>query len=144
MSSCSGPRRFVLCQRDRHGAANAADILRPRFEIRIRLFAGIRGFSRAKRSKRDAPRLLADQLADRSPTVLGDKLPQLSRPRRASMTPTKNRAGRFFKAYRQSEAAQSSMHNSIATLHRNWVVAPLPHAFRAEARIPRRSHLRAR
>jgi hypothetical protein len=91
MSSCSGPRRFVLCQRDRHGAAKAADILRPRFEIRIRLFAGIRGFSRAKRSKRDAPRLLAD----RSPTVLGDKLPQLI-PSPAGLHDADQKSGRSF------------------------------------------------
>jgi uncharacterized protein (DUF2336 family) len=31
------------------------------------------------------------------------------------------------------------MHNSIATLHRNWVVRPIPHASRAEARRTRRS-----
>ena len=73
MSSCSGPRRFILCRRDRHGAAKTPDILWPRLEIRIRLFAGIRGFSKANRSKRDELRVLAAPLADRSPTVLGDK-----------------------------------------------------------------------
>ena len=69
----AGPRRFILCRRDRHGAAKAADMLWPRLEIRIRLwpeFAASRG---PNDPKRDAPRLLADQLADRSPTVLGDK-----------------------------------------------------------------------
>ena len=73
MSSCSGPRRFILCRRDRHGAAKTPDILWPRLEIPIRLFAGIRGFSKANRSKRDELRVLAAPLADRSPTVRGDK-----------------------------------------------------------------------